>query len=158
MGLTGNDEAYILAFGMRRGNDTFASRDVFISLFTKACPCVSIVKDRDTYSKYMFVSNQDKGLDKSLAKTFPNDLATNCVHHIKENMKTRFRPKAAEMVFPITKSFSMVVEETRQLNLQAKLSRACEYQGKYLLLNGRIHSGSQQGVCLNHRGCLLYME
>ena len=29
----------------------------------------------------------------------------NCVHHIKENIRTRFGPKAAEMVFSIAKAF-----------------------------------------------------
>ena len=45
--------------------------------------------------KKCIVSDQDKGLDKCLAKTFPNNLATNCLHHTKENVRTRFGPKAA---------------------------------------------------------------
>ena len=69
-------------------------------LFAQACPCVRIVEDGHLYLKYVFVSDQDKGLDKSLAKTFPNNFATNCVHHIKKNVRTRFGPKAAETVFP----------------------------------------------------------
>ena len=40
MCLTGNDEAYILAFGIRRGNEYFDSWDVFNTVFTQACPCV----------------------------------------------------------------------------------------------------------------------
>ena len=42
------------------------------------------------YSRYVLVSNQDF---KSLAKTILNNLARNCVHHIKENLRTRFGPK-----------------------------------------------------------------
>ena len=57
------------------------------------------------YSKYVFVSDQDKGLDKSLTKPFPNNLATNCVHHINDNGRKGFGPIADEMVFPIVKVF-----------------------------------------------------
>ena len=46
---------------------------------------------------------------------------------MKENVKMRFGPKAAEMVFTIVKSFSMVVEETLWLKLQAQSNRAFEY-------------------------------
>ena len=59
----------------------------------------------------MFVSDRDKGLDKSLWEAFPRNHATNCVHHIKQNVKTRFGPKAAEMVFLIAHAFSMIQEE-----------------------------------------------
>ena len=128
--LTGNEEAYILAFGMRRGNEDFVSWDVLNSLLTKACPCVSTVKDIHIYLKYVFISDRDKGLDKSLVKIFPNNHAMNCIHHIKENVKSRFSAKAAKMVFPIAKSFSTVVEETLWLKLQAMSNRECEYLGK----------------------------
>ena len=63
-------------------------------------------------------------------KKFPNNLATNSVHHIKENIRTRFGPKAAEMVFPITKAFSTVVEETYWMKLQEQSERAFEYLAK----------------------------
>ena len=79
--------------------------------------CVRIVEEGHIYLRYVFVSDKDKGLDKSLERTFPNNLATNCVHHIKENVRTRFGPKAAEMVFPIAKAFSTVVDETKWMKL-----------------------------------------
>ena len=107
----------ILAFGIRRGNEDFVSWDIFNTLFAQACSCVWIVEEGHKYSKYVFVSDQDKGLDKSLTITFPNNLATNCVHHKKENLRTRFGPKAAEMVFPIARAFSTVVEETYWMKL-----------------------------------------
>ena len=60
--LTGNDEEYILAFGMRRGKKDFASWDVFNMLLTEACPCILIVMDKHIYIKYVFISDTDKGL------------------------------------------------------------------------------------------------
>ena len=76
-----------------------------------------MVEEGHTYLNCVFVSDQDKGLDKSLTKTFPNNLVTNCVHHIKENVRTRVGPIAAEMGFPIAKAFSTVVEETYWMKL-----------------------------------------
>ena len=74
-GLTGTEQAYIWAFGIKRGNEDFVSWDIFNTLFAQACPCVRIVEERHIYLRYVFVSDRDKGLDKSLAKTFPNNLA-----------------------------------------------------------------------------------
>ena len=42
-----------------------------------------IHQEGHAYSKFMLVSDRDKGLDKLLAETFPRNHATNCVHHIK---------------------------------------------------------------------------
>ena len=36
-GLTGNEEAYILALGIRRGNEDFVSWYIFNTLFAQAC-------------------------------------------------------------------------------------------------------------------------
>ena len=36
-GLTGTEEAYILAFIMRRGNEDFVSWDIFNTLCAQAC-------------------------------------------------------------------------------------------------------------------------
>ena len=73
---------------------------------------MSLVEDGNSYSKFVFVSDRDKGLDKSLSEIFPRNHATNCVHHIKQNVKTWFGQNTAEMVFPIAYVFSMIHEET----------------------------------------------
>ena len=129
-GLTGNDEAHILAFGISGGNEDFMTWNMFNSSFTTACPSVLFVKEGHAYSKFVFVSYTDKGLDKSLAETFPRDHATNCVHHIKQNVKTQFGPKAAEMVFPIPTAFLTMQEETLLSRLQTKSASAYEYLGR----------------------------
>ena len=48
---------------------------------------------------------------------------------LKENVKTRFGPKAADMVFPITKFFSTVPEETLWSKLQVQSNKAFQYLG-----------------------------
>ena len=72
-----------------------------------------------------YVSNRDKGLHKSLSIMFPRNHATNCVHHIKQNVKTWFGPNAAEMVFPIANDFLTIQEET--LFKQLKTNSASAY-------------------------------
>ena len=65
----GNDEASILAFGMRPGNEDFASRDVvFNMVFAQAYPCILIVNERHIYSEnvWLFQTEIKKGLDKNL--------------------------------------------------------------------------------------------
>ena len=107
-GLTGNDEVYILAFGVSGGNEDYMTWNMFNTLFAKACPSVSFVEEGYAYSKFVFVSDKDKGLDKSLARTFATNHVTNCVHHIKHNVKTWFGPKAGEMVIPIATAFATI--------------------------------------------------
>ena len=90
-------------------------------LFAKACPSVSFVEEGHAYSKFVFASDRDKGLDKSLSTVFLRNHATNCVHHIKQNVKTQFGQKAAEMVFPIVTAFS---------GLKTKSASAYEYSDR----------------------------
>ena len=89
-GLTCNDEAYILAFGNSGGNEDYQTWNTLNKLFAMACPSASSVENGHSYSKFVFVSDRDKGLDKSLWEIFPRNHATNCVHHIKQNVKSRF--------------------------------------------------------------------
>ena len=87
-GLTGNHIAYILAFGISGGNEDYRTWKTFHTLFAKVCPSVSFVEDSQAYSKFMVVSDRDKGMDKSLSKIFLRNPATTCVHHIMQNVKT----------------------------------------------------------------------
>ena len=58
-GLTGNDEASILVFGISGGNEDITTWNAFNSLFAKACPSVLLVKEGHAYSKFVFVSDRD---------------------------------------------------------------------------------------------------
>ena len=72
---------------------------------------MSFVEEGHAYSKFVFISDRDKGLDKLLSKIFPRNHATNCIRHIKWNVKTWFGLKEAEIVFPIATAFSTIQEE-----------------------------------------------
>ena len=95
-----------------------------------ACASVSFVENGHLYSKFVFISDQDKGLHKSLAEIFPNNHSTNCVYHIKQNVKSRFGAKAAVLVFPVAQAFSSIQEETLLEQLKAKLVNVYEYLEK----------------------------
>ena len=103
------------------------------------------MEDGHSYSKFVFVSGRDKGLDKSQLEFFPRNHATSCVHHIKQNVKTQFGPKAAEIVFPIAKAFSMIQEETLLEQLKMKSACAYEYLETIPVDPGRICNELQYG-------------
>ena len=69
-GLTGNDEAYILAFEISGGNEDYRTWNKFNKLFATACPSVSFMEDDMLYPKLVIVLERDKGLDKSIWEVF----------------------------------------------------------------------------------------
>ena len=133
--MTGNDEAYILVFGISGGDEDYQTWNTFNNLFAMACPSVSFVENGHLYSKFVFVSDRDKGLDKSLAEIFPNNHSTNCVHHIKQNVKSRFGAKAVEMVFSVAHAFSSIQEETLLEQLKARSVDVYQYLEKIPLVH-----------------------
>ena len=80
--LTGNDQAYILAFGISGGNKDYRTWNIFNRLFATACPSVSVVEDDMLYLKFVFVSDTDKGPDKSLWELFPQPNAYEYLENI----------------------------------------------------------------------------
>ena len=59
-GLTANDKAYILAFGISGGKEDHRTWNVFNALFLKACQSVPFVEDGHSYSKFVFTSDRDE--------------------------------------------------------------------------------------------------
>ena len=100
-----------MAFGISGGNEDYRTWNIFNRSFAKACPSVSFMEDGMLYPKSVIVLDRDKGLDKSLCDDFLQNHVTNCVHHIKHNVKTCFGPKSARLVFPIATAFSTIQEE-----------------------------------------------
>ena len=67
---------------------------------------VSELEMGQKYSKFVFVSDHDKGLEESLQEVFPNNHATHCVHHIKQNVLMRYGKPCAEFSFGLAASYS----------------------------------------------------
>ena len=65
------------------GNEDYHTWN-FNKFFKRACPIISELEMEQKHSKFVSVSDHDKGLEKSLQEVFPNDHATDCVHHIKQ--------------------------------------------------------------------------
>ena len=79
------------------------------------------------YSKFVFMSDQDKGLERSLCEMFPNSNATNCVHHIKQNVAVRYGRKPAALVYAIASSFSVAQEDFHLSKLHTTSKNAFVY-------------------------------
>ena len=116
--------------GVSGGNEDYRTWNILNTLFAKACPSLSFVEDGHSCSKFVFVTDTDKGLDKSLTEIFLRNHATNCVHHSRQNVKTWFGRNAAEMVFPIANAFSTTQEETLLEQLKTKSASAHDYLEK----------------------------
>ena len=135
-GLAGNHKAYIMAFGISGGNEDCRTWNTFNTLF--ASPSVSFVEYGHAYSKFMFISDRDKGLDKSLSEISPRNHATNCVHHIKQNVKTWFGLNAMQQkwysyLLPL---FQQSKKETLLQQVKTKSANAYDYWKKYQWSNG----------------------
>ena len=140
-GLTGADEVYIYAFAIVCGNESFESWNYSNELFSSACPTLQMdgidtlegyrnQVSRQTPLKYhdiTFVSDRDKGLGKSLDKTFPNNHSSNCSHHIQMNTKQKFGAIASKNVVAIAKAFGTRQEEHLFGIVHAVSPRACRY-------------------------------
>ena len=129
-GMTGNDEAYILAFGIHGGNEDYRTWNSFNRLFARACPSASSVEDGHSYSKFVFVSDRDKGLGKSLSENFPRNHATNCVHHIKQECENTDWSECRRNGIPNCYCFSTIQEETLLEQLITKSVGSYDYLEK----------------------------
>ena len=86
-------------FGISMGNEDYVTWTLFNKLFSQSCSSVSHVEDGQKYSKCVFVSDWDKGLERSLWETSLENLVATCVHHIKQNISARYGTLAAELSF-----------------------------------------------------------
>ena len=77
-GLTGGNEIYIYALSISMGNEDYPTWTLLNKLSKRACPMVTEVERGQKYSKFVFVSDQDNGLEKSLQDVFKNNHATHC--------------------------------------------------------------------------------
>ena len=125
LGLTGNDREYILAFGISVGNTKVGiPSTTCLQWLVHLCHwwrmvihihslCLSQTGIKDWISPWQ--------------RFFPNNHTTNCVHHNKQNVKSRFGAKAAEIVFLIAPAFSMIQEEPLLEQLKTELANVYEY-------------------------------
>ena len=58
------------------------------------------------------------------------NLATSCVHHIKQNISMRYGKSVAGFIFPLAKSYYTVMEEEYLQKIHARKKAAIEYLSK----------------------------
>ena len=132
--LSALDELYLIAFGIANGNEDTDNWSWMINNFVKACPSVKnefIHQKLDsTYNEVVFISDQDKGLGKSMEEILPNNLSLNCVYHIQKNVEQKYGKRCAAHVTSVGKSYS-TREEELHLNAIKNLNKsAFEYLQK----------------------------
>ena len=118
------------AFGISMGNEDYPTWTLFNKLFKRACPMISEVEMGQKYSKFVFITDQDKGLEKSLQEVSPSNHATHCAHYIKQNVSMRYGKPYAEFVSGLTSSYSLAQQEKFIKCIQSLNSKAMAYLSK----------------------------
>jgi Transposase, Mutator family len=77
----------------------------------KACPSLNGQVRRVGLSKFVFISDRDKGLKQSLAELLANHHAMSCAIHIQRNTFAKFGQKVSKFVNDICKTYSARREE-----------------------------------------------
>ena len=79
----GNDETMPIGFGITAANESYETWSWMGRQLKKACPSLSS-------KHFVFVSDRDKGLDKSIKELYPYNVSTNCNFHIRQNVTKHF--------------------------------------------------------------------
>ena len=125
---SGSNEVLPIAFCITKANENFVGWKYFLEGLRKSCPILTTVHPSvqcQQYRLFTFISDRDKGLLPALKEVFPNNHATNCKHHIKQNVKNRFGLKVCNLVSKIGQTFS-IRHEAKLLNDIRKLNRNAE--------------------------------
>ena len=69
-GLRGCNVVYMYLFSILMGNEDYATWTLFDKPFSHSCPSVSHVEEGQKHSKFVFISDWDKGLEQSLWEMF----------------------------------------------------------------------------------------
>jgi transposase-like protein len=110
---SGNKEVLPIAFRMTKANENFIGWKYFLEGLKRSCPILPTVHPSEKCQSYLlftYISDQDKGLILALTEVFQNNHRTNCLHHIKQNVKTKFRLKVSNLVGKIGPTFSIRYE------------------------------------------------
>jgi len=135
---TGNRENYILAFGIKEGNENKAGWDYTNNIFHKHMACLQntrtdTLEDIDTLEfpllsieepeevqvseivstshDAFFQSDRDKGIEASLKQYFPHHHAAKCARHIQADVAVFAGKQVSKAVISIAKTFSAKQEE-----------------------------------------------
>ena len=89
-----------IGFGISEGNENYNNWLWFMIHLSYACP--SLVS-----KKFVFISDRDKGLAKSLRTCYPYNMATKCTFHIRQNVQQKFGAVFGGMIDKLGKTFNV---------------------------------------------------
>lgn len=127
---TGNDEILPIAIGITEENENMSGWKFFLNNLDKSCSNLTVnhpLERCNMYKLWTFVSDRDKGLIPSLREIFPQNHQTNCLFHIRQNVKTSSGIAAGEIVEDIGRTFSIQKEEYYFKKLQQRWPKMVNY-------------------------------
>ncbi len=127
---SGNNEVLPIAIGMTIANENFSGWKYFLEALKKACPMLTAkhpMEKCNPFNWFTYISDRDKGLLPALKEVFPMNHSTNCLFHIRQNVKTRWGLKAANITFKIGPTFSIREEDKLFAQLNKVNQKAFEY-------------------------------
>lgn len=127
---SGNDELLPIAIGITEHNENYKGWEYFLENLHEACPNLTVAhrfKRCERYMHWSFISDRDKGLTPALGKIFPKNHHSNCLFHIRHNVKGLYGIKAGDIVQILGTTFSFRQEEKLLNNLHRISANALDY-------------------------------
>ena len=132
--LSGGDDIYPIGFMIASGNEDRKTWTKMLRLLKEACPVIceqgfgtfNVQEDLNTHhrSKFLFISDRDKGLKPALKEVFPDHTEMCCAKHIEANVTTKFGRRCGKLVMAMAKTYSVryfdtLLEQMRTLKPSA---------------------------------------
>ena len=95
-----NNEIFLIAFALMSGNEDFRNWLWFLMQLKQA---YRILHEQ----KFIFLSDRDKGLQKALAKVYPENLSTSCIFHLRQNVNVKFNKYSSDRINDLAKTFEV---------------------------------------------------
>lgn len=111
---SGNNEILPIAIGITEENENMSGWKFFLQHLDLSCSNLTVTHPLERcnmYNLWSFVSDRDKGLIPALLEKFPNNHQTNCLFHIRQNVRTKAGIEVSELVENIGRTFSIQKEE-----------------------------------------------
>ena len=135
--LSGGNDIYPIGFMIASGNEDRKTWTKMLELLKEACPVIceqgfgSINGEEDVdmhpRSKFLFISDRDKGLKPALREVFPDNIEMSCAKHIEANVTTKFGRPCGKHVMAMAKTYSVRFYNTVLEQMRTTKDGAAKY-------------------------------
>ena len=122
-----------IAIGITEENENLKGWKFFLNHLDQSCSNLTVthrLERCNIFKQWSFVSDRDKGLIPALREVFPQNHATSCLFHIRQNVVTQSGIAAGEVVEAIGRTFSIQQEEYLFNKLRKKWPKVEPYLKK----------------------------